>query len=286
MGKPSRGALAVGSLSTVQVRTGKPRPIAGAGGSALLSAVGAWLVGADAALCAVIGPDFPSDLIRAITRSGIDLSRVRMATEEELAADVMEPSVDQLASVSPNWAVHLCGMSTMRQHAITRLVNQRVALLTLDTIYIPARIEPERKELLELAARCDAFLPGRAELTQLWPGEPPREILRLLARSGVRAAVIKLGLGGSIGIREGVITWIPAFPVTPSGVTRGGDAYAGAFAATYVADHELSRAMAWAAAAASVVIETSDVLDTLTDYGRKKVESRARTLLSELRQGT
>lgn len=286
MGKPSRGVVAVGRLSTTPFHLGKPRPIAGAGGSALLSAVGAWLVGADAAICAVIGPDFPNDLIRPLARAGIDLSRVRQATAAELAAGELDPSVDQLASVSPNWAVHLCGMSTRRQEAILRRVNQRVALVTLDTIYVAGNIEPEREQLIRIAAECDAFMPGRAEVTQLWPGEPPREVLRLLARHGVRTAVIKLGLGGSIGIREGVITWMPAFPVTASEAAAGGDAYAGGFAATFSIDRDLPRAMAWGAAAASVVCETSDLIDTLTDYARKKAESRARTLLSELRQGT
>lgn len=286
MGKPSRGVVAVGALSSGYLGNRTARPFAGAGGSALLSAVGAWLVGVEAAICAVIGPDFPSDQIRIITRAGIDLSRVRLASADELSSDDLEPSVDQLASVSPNWAVHLCGMSIQRQRAIIHALNQRVALMTLDTIFIPARLEPDRKELLALAAQCDAFLPGRAEVSRLWPGEPPREVLRHLARSGARAAVIKLGLGGSIGIREGAITWIPAFPVTASDAARGGDTYAGAFAATFGADRDLARAMAAGAAAASVICESTDALDVLTEYGRKKTESRARTLLSELRQGT
>jgi sugar/nucleoside kinase (ribokinase family) len=276
----------VGGLSTGYLGNERPRPTAGAGGSALLSAVGAWLVGAEAAVCAVIAPDFPGDQIRIITRAGIDLSRVRLASPDELSSGDLEPSADQLASVSPNWAVHLCGLSTRRQAAIIHRVNQRVALLTLDTIYIPARLEPERKDVLSLAAQCDAFLPGRAEVSQLWPGEPPREVLRELARSGARAAVIKLGLGGSIGIREGAIIWIPAFPIKASADARGGDAYAGAFAATFAIDRDLARAMAWGAAAASVVMESSIVLDVLSEYGRKKTESRARSLLSELRQGT
>lgn len=285
MGKPSRGVVAVGGLSTGHARVGRPRPVPSADGSALLSAVGAWLVGVEPAVCAVIGPDFPSDLIRTITRAGIDLSRVQLAPAGDSPADDLEPSSDQVASVGPNWAVHVCGMSTLRQRAIIRAVNQRVALVTLDTVYRPARIEPDRKELLALASDCDAFLSGRGEVTHLWPGEPPREVLRHVARAGIRTAVIKLGLGGSIGIREGSITWMPAFPVTASGVTRGGDAYAGAFAAMFAVERDLPRAMAWAAAAASVVVESSDTLDVLTDYARRKVESRARTLTAELKPG-
>jgi hypothetical protein len=219
----------VGGLSTGYLGNERPRPNAGAGGSALLSAVGAWLVGTEAAICAVVAPDFPADQIRIIMRAGIDLSRVRLATPDELSSDELEPSADQLASVSPNWAVHLCGLSTRRQAAIIHRLNQRVALLTLDTIYIPARLEPERKDVLALAAQ---------------------------------------------------------FPIKASAEARGGDAYAGAFAATFMIDRDLARSMAWGAAAASVVMESSVVLDVLSEYGRKKTESRARSLLSELRQGT
>jgi sugar/nucleoside kinase (ribokinase family) len=243
-------------------------------------------MGGEAAICAVIRPDFPSDLIRILTRAGIDLSRVQMATEGERAAGQQEPSVEQLASVSPKWAVHICGMSTNRQRAMLRRIDQRVALATLDTIYDPGRVEPDQAELVRIAADCDAFLPGRAEVAYLWPGQPPREVLRMLARSGVRTAVIKLGLGGSIGIHEGAITWMPAFPVTATAAAHGGDAYAGGFAASFAVDRDLPLAMASGAAAASVVCETSDLVDTISDYGRKKAESRVRTLLSELRQGS
>jgi sugar/nucleoside kinase (ribokinase family) len=247
-----------------------------ADGTALAAAVGAWLVGVDAALCAIIGPEFPTRLILDLTRAGIDTSRLRPAPMPELGSrSDLEPVPEQLASLSPRWAVHICGLSAGRQAAIVRAVEQRVACITLD---LDAASTQERNvsELLALAARCDAFLPGHKEVAQLWPGEPPRAALRLMARAGVRAAVITLGAGGSLGMREGEIISMPAFPVMADGGMDGGNVYAGAFAAMYAGDQNLRRAMAWAAAAASVVIESNGLLGNFSEFARKRVEARAR----------
>jgi sugar/nucleoside kinase (ribokinase family) len=277
--------VAVGGLSVIVRST--PASASSADGSALRSAVGAWLVGADAAICAITAADFPTELSRDVSRAGVDLSRVRAASDHDVSPHgEIDPTVDQLASVGPDWSVHVCGMPPARQREILRAVTHRAALVTLDGASLPGRGRAERTDILELAADSDAFLPGRGEVEQLWPGQPPREVLRMLARRGVRAAVIKLGVGGSIGIRDGAVSWMPAFPVTASGATSGGDAYGGAFAAKFSIDRNLPRAMAWATAAASVVVESFMVLDLLTEFARRTVEYRARMLEADIRRET
>jgi sugar/nucleoside kinase (ribokinase family) len=279
VGKPSRGVVVVGGLSYARPRTARAEPAAGADGSALRAAVGAWLVGADAAVCSVIGSDFPTGLIVDITRAGIDLSRIRPVTgQAAMSSADMDPRPEQLASLSPRWSVHLCGISPVRQREILRAVNQRAAVVTVDTGHGPWKAEPA---LGELAAYADAILSGVKDVAQLWPGKRPVDVLRELARRGVRAAVIKLGAGGSIGIRDAAITSMPAYPVTASGMTGGSDAYGGAFSAMFIAERDLPRAMAWASAAASVVVESFATLDPLTEFGRSKVEYRARILEAE-----
>jgi sugar/nucleoside kinase (ribokinase family) len=282
VGKASRGVVVVGGLSYARARTARAGPAAGADGSALRAAVGAWLVGVNAAVCGVIGTDFPTGLIVDITRAGVDLSRVRLAPDPDglREADV-EPIPEQLASLNPRWSVHICGLSLARQREIAGAVRQRSAAVTLDTIHLPGRIEPDARDVVELAARCDAFVPGWKEVAQLWPGQAAPECLRLLARRGVGTAVIRLGAGGSIGLRDGAVISVPAYPVTASGVTGGGDAYGGAFAAMFTADRDLARSMAWASAASSVVLESFAAVDPLTEFGRSKVEYRARILEAE-----
>ncbi|HET9848199.1 MAG TPA: PfkB family carbohydrate kinase [Candidatus Dormibacteraeota bacterium] len=264
-----------------------PASASSADGSALRSAVGAWLAGAEVAVCAITAQDFASELSLDITRAGIDVSRVRAGTDTEASLHgEIDPTVDQLGSIGPDWAVHVCGVAVARQREIVRAVTHRAALITLDGPSLSAHTQAPATEVLELAGECDAFLPGRGEVERLWPGQPPREVLRMLARRGVRAAVIKLGVGGSIGIRDGIISWMPAFPVTASGATSGGDAYAGAFAARFSIDRNLPRAMAWATAAASVVVESFMLLDQLTEFARRTVEYRARMLEADIRRET
>ena len=277
--------VAVGSLSELAPPETSEAPASSAGGSALLAAVGAWLVGRNAAICAVIGPDVSVELVRRITQHGIDLSRSRSTAGVAAEGDI-EPSPEQLASVSPDWSVHLCGLSARRQRELLRVVSQRVMTVTIDTATEPGSSVQDKTALIELTANCDAILSGRLEVERLWPGQPPREILRQLARHGARAAVIKLGVGGSIGIREGRITWMSAFPLTRPPLLSGGDAYAGAFSAVFAPDRNLAHAMAWATAAASTVMEFPSPLDVMTDFGRRTVESRARALQSDTTPST
>jgi hypothetical protein len=280
VGKPSSGVVAVGSLATAPAAETSDAPAPSAAGSALLAAVGAWLAGRDAAICAVIGAEVSTELIRRLSQRDIDLSRSRSIADAGTQNET-EPLAEQLASVSPNWSVHLCSLSPARQRELIRAVSGRVMSVTVDTPSAEAMAPLDKEAIVELASNCDAFLAGRRALERLWPGEPPREILRLLARSGARAAVIKLGVGGSIGIREGRISWMSALPLTRPASLPGGDAYAGAFAAVFGQDRNLARAMAWATAAASAVMQSASPLDLLTEFGRRMVESRARVLESD-----
>jgi len=278
MGKSSRGVIAVGRLSMERDPTaGADRPPS-ADGTALAAAVGAWLVGVDAAVCAVAGPDFPTRLILDVTRAGIDTSRVQPPGRRDGSPGAdLEPVPEQLASVNPRWSVHVGALSPGRQREIIRAISARVACITLD-LDLAGVQKPDLNDLLGLAAQCDAFLPGHQEVAQLWPGETPRAVLRLMARAGVRAAVIKLGAGGSLGMRDGEIVSMPAFPVPVSGQSGGGEVYSGAFAAMYAVDRNLRRAMAWATAAASVVVESNLMLGHVSEFARNRVAARARIL--------
>jgi sugar/nucleoside kinase (ribokinase family) len=278
MGKSSRGVIAVGRLSIDRDTTVAADPPPSADGPALAAAVGTWLVGVDAAVCAVIGPDFPTRLILEFTRAGIDTSRIRpVGRGDSLPGADLDPLPEQLASLSPRWSVHVCGLAPSRQGEIVRAVSPRAASITLD-LDLAGVGEPNVNDVLALAAQCDAFLPGHDAVAQLWPGETPRAVLRLMAHAGVRAAVIKLGAGGSLGMRNGEVISMPAFPVAVGGRIPAGDVYAGAFAAIYAADQDLRRAMAWATAAASVVAESNQLLGLVSEFARNRVEARARIL--------
>jgi pfkB family carbohydrate kinase len=279
VGKRSQGVVAVGGLSLATERSTLADPAPSADGSALRSAIGAWLIGADAAICSVIAGDLPRQSLLRLSQS-IDLTRVR-TVPGDTPGENLHPTADQLASLSPDWSVHVCGMPIRYQRDLVRAVTGRVAAVTLGTLHRGLEAELEVPALLELASQCDVLLPGRSEVASLWPGEPPREVLRIMAKAGVRAAVITLGVGGSIGIRDGRISWMPAYPVDARGGLGGGDVYAGAFAAVYAGDRDLTRSMAWASAAASVVLEVQSPTDAISEFSRSTVDYRARALQTE-----
>src|SRR3979490_577257 len=112
MGKSSRGVIAVGRLSIDRDPTVGADPAPSADGPALAAAVGAWLVGVDAAVCAVIGPDFPTRLIVEVPPAGLHTTRVRPVgrPDDQPGADI-DPLPEQLASLSSRWTVHICGLS-------------------------------------------------------------------------------------------------------------------------------------------------------------------------------
>src|SRR5207245_11587784 len=125
MGKSSRGVTAVGRLSIDRDPTLGADPRPSADGPALAAAVGAWLVGVDAAVCAVIGPDFPTRLILEFTRAGIDTSRIRSVGHDDRRARAdLDPMPEQLASLSPRWSVRICGLSPGRQREHVRAVSR------------------------------------------------------------------------------------------------------------------------------------------------------------------
>jgi pfkB family carbohydrate kinase len=254
-----------------------------ADGSALRAAVGAWLVGAESAVCAVIDPTFPTDVILDITRAGIDLSRLRpILGQAGLSNGTGDPTPAQLGRIGPRWSAHVCAMTIDHQREMVCALAHRVAAVTLDAPCHPVGTTTVAADVLNLAASCAAFLQSLKDAAAFWPGEPPRQVLRRMAAAGVPTAVIRLGAGGSIGIQHGAVTWVPAFPVIASGVTGGGDAYGGAFSAVFATDHDLPKAMAWATAAASAVVESGEALAPLNEFARSRVESRARAVLDEV----
>lgn len=282
MGKPSTGVIAVGAFSLEPVSKTDSLGPSQVWDNALLSAVGAWLVGAEAAICGVIPPNYPVEVIRRITRAGFDMSRVRLASGAEVAAGRrLEPIAEQLASVSPSWAVHLLAISPARQRELLERVAQRVALTTIDIDYGPASGPVDRVKVLELAPLCDAVLIGPAEAERLWPRQSPREAVRSMARTGARAAAIRLGPNGSIGIHDRSVAWVPAFPIRATPKWPAGDAFGGAFAAAFVHARHMRRALAWATAAASAVIESDSPLELVNEFARRTVASRASALEKE-----
>lgn len=88
-----------------------------------------------------------------------------------------------------------------------------------------ARMEP----LIDLFVASEFYMRGR------FPGKPPAEAVRLLARTGCRIAVITLGADGLVGCEGDDFFELPAFKGLEIVDTTGaGDVFHGAFASAYL----------------------------------------------------
>jgi sugar/nucleoside kinase (ribokinase family) len=125
----------------------------------------------------------------------------------------------------------------------------------------------------------DAFLPSRAEATELlggWPG--PEEAVRSLAALGAPAVCVKLGAEGAIGLREGEIVRMPAHAAGAVDPTGCGDAFCGGFLVGLHETDELRAALAHGAAAAAFAGRDHGAAHALTVD-----RTEARELLESLR---
>lgn len=297
--------FACGGLTIDWLQTDTDRSGPYLGGNAAYAAVGAWLAGADAEVVAVIGDDFPTELLEAVAAAGIGTSAVRTSPGPSFRVvldesgprrtisylpdsghnDRLDPLPSQLPELDQMDAVHVCPIPTASQRALMDAVTGRVGVVTLDTVIIPGEIEPEATGLLDLARRASVFMPSRDEVDQHWPGGV-EDALRRLADAGCARVVVKLGADGSIGRDGPDQIRIPAAQATIVDPIGAGDSYCGAVCARLGAGDSLATAMRWGAAAASVIIEGHGVEHALTGAGRARVARRRAELEQRVGSGT
>ena len=289
--------LACGGLTIDWLQTTGGRSGPSLGGNAAYAAVGAWLAGALPSVIAVVGEDYPGSLLAELQSGGIDMSGVRHAAgpsfrvllDESRAPrrisylegsghnDTLDPLPTQLPILDHVDGVHVCAIPTASQAALLSAVEGRVAVVTLDTVVIPGEIEPATEPLLELARRSTVFMPSRDEVRYHWPGSVAGALATIAAQR-VPRVVVKLGSEGSIG-RDGVAeVRVPAADAEVRDPTGAGDAYCGAVCARLAAGDQLSAAMRWGAAVASVVIEGHGATFALNAGARTLVATRAASL--------
>jgi sugar/nucleoside kinase (ribokinase family) len=292
--------LSVGGLTIDWLQTPSARHGPALGGNAAYAAVGAHLAGADASVVAVIGDDYPDELLEQLNRAGIDTTHVRLSAGSSFRVlldesgpsrrisylpgsghnDRLDPIPAQLPDDMSDSAVHICGIPPASQRSLLDASRERAVVTTMDTVIIPDQIEPGAGELIELARRASAFLPSRDEVERLWPGDVEATVVEL-HEAGVARVVVKLGADGSIGVDDDGVCWVPAVATTVVDPTGAGDAYCGAFCAVIADGADLRTAMAWGAAAASVVIEDYGAAHALVGDSQARASERATRLRGE-----
>ncbi len=266
--------LSVGGLTIDWLQTSSTRHGPALGGNAAYAAVGAHLAGADASVVAVIGDDYPDELLEQLKRAGIDTTHVRLSAGSSFRVlldesrpsrrisylpgsgrnDRLDPIPAQLPDDMSDSAVHICGIPPASQRSLLDASRERAVVTTIDTVIIPDQID--------------------------WPGDVEATVVEL-HKAGVARVVVKLGADGSIGVDDDGVCWVPAVATTVVDPTGAGDAYCGAFCAVIADGADLRTAMAWGAAAASVVIEDYGAAHALVGDSQARAAERAKRLRGE-----
>lgn len=289
--------LAAGTvaLDTVETPAGafSRRP----GGSALYCGLAARFF-ADVAAAGVYGEDFPSEAVRALRRAGLDTralerrpgesfrwhvrydasgSRTTLDTNRGVAlgavpripADLKDPDVLFLGSTDPGVQRRVLEASGAPRH------------LALDTM--AHWIRDRRVDLDALLPEVDVLFVTAEELSMLG-GPDAEEAVGQLLQTGVTWLVVKRGSLGATVYGEGGSLGAGAAPtrsiVDPTGA---GDAFAGGLLGSLteagsLAPEPMRRALAYAAAAGALAVESSS-FDALLMADRRDLEARAAGLL-------
>ena len=140
-------------------------------------------------------------------------------------------------------------------------------------------IQGAEATLFDLLGLVDLFLPSRLEAALLFGRDAPEEAARAFAARGPRAVVVKLGADGCLvyGHGQAAPVHVPAVPVEAVDPTGAGDAFCGAFGASYARSKDLLDAACRATVAASFVVEHRGALAVLP-LDRPQAEQRLERL--------
>ncbi len=255
------------------------------GGNAVYAMHGALLWGVRVGLCAVAGAGYPA---RLLARPGLDLSGLQAVdgpslrnwglyeddnTCQYIFRGVFGP--DAHARFSPLPTGIPAAFRTARYAHLAPVPYERaLALLAVldgarrsggvsvdpDVRYLAALTPSERDALL---AGLTFFMPSLREVTLLYPGLAPIDVLRRVrdAYPGVRVAVVKLAAEGVLvydRVRDDIIH-LPAAPAAVVDTTGAGDAFCGGFLAGYALSEDGVEAVMHGLVSASFIVESYGV---------------------------
>lgn len=255
------------------------------GGKGANQAVAAARMGAKVAMVGRVGDDiFGPQLITSLTRSGVDVSAVDVATNTSSGLAIIEidgSSQNRITQILG--ANDTCGpsqrqrVSELLPHASLLMLQLEVSLdLSLEVareawiqgktvILDPGPIRPLP---LEFYPYCSVITPNETEAQALvgFPvrdeGSASRAATELLLR-GVAAVVVKLGSGGAYYATLRHRQHIPAFPVQAVDSVAAGDAFNGALAVCITQGQELDQAVITASAAGALAVTRSGAQDSM-----------------------
>jgi sugar/nucleoside kinase (ribokinase family)/fructoselysine-6-P-deglycase FrlB-like protein len=256
------------------------------GGNCVHTATAALVNGANAAVVARKGDDFPDEALARLTSAGVDLTSVTAIagptvrnwvvyeadgrrhwlyrTGAERSQEVA-PTPDDLATglLARAAVVHVAAMPLPNAELLVPAVREQNpgAVITLDTH--EDWVDGHQDRLLQLARQVDVFVPSMEELVLLTGSPDAAAGCAVLAARGLDRAVVKAGRDGAYVLDGGRITRVPAPEVVVQDSTGAGDAFCGGLAAALALGRPLLDAVRLGCVTAATAITASGSLRLL-----------------------
>ena len=248
------------------------RHFIGPGGKGANQAVAVSRLGGNVGLVAVVGADEAGEAMRVgLADEGVDTSAVGVAEEAStgIAVITVDAEAENTIVVSPG-ANHRLTPDVIASNAAA-ISGAKVVVAQLEvpveSVLAAAQactglfcLNPAPAQTLpaELLERVDLLIPNRSELSMLAGRD---EIVRNddvpAAARAIRpdgTTVVTLGSDGAMLISPESVEWYEAFPVEAVDPTGAGDAFCGALAYSLSRGHDIETAVAFASAAAALVV--------------------------------
>lgn len=248
------------------------------GGNVLYAGVGALLAGAQPALLALVGHDYPQENLDHLEKAGFVMDGCLRVEAPALHLWVLQEGPNRRQLV--NWldsgtnaqldprprhvpdryldavSIHVASIPIQTQQALIEIFIASERVISADAPHVPLD-RSDRERLETMLANVTVFLPSQEEIDIIWSLEPGLDACRRLAAFGPEVVAIKMGDAGAlVWSRESRQGWhVPVYPTSSVDVTGAGDAFCGGFCATYARTRDPKAAGVSGTIAASFVIE-------------------------------
>lgn len=280
------------------------------GGGALYSAIGARLWGAEPAVNATIGSDYPQESLDRIAAAGIDLSPVtvidgpslsvwllyerggrRHHVEKESGSSFAEldaarrPWTDKVSGIE---GLHIAPQTTEGQvaaltEACAATSGGKGEMLVTQDVMIEPFISGASYYDGSAMRGATAFLPSAQEVRQIWGDISPTVLFaRLRAAAGIEHLVIKHGKAGVDVINSDAVNRIPTAVTHVADATGAGDAFCGGFLVGLLHTGDPLEAALRGSVSAALVVETHGALEAINTLPDYSVHQRATAVRSQL----
>lgn len=250
-----------------------------AAGSAAGTAVDLARLGLEVISMGAIGDDELGDfLVGAMTRHGVDVTRLARRATDQTAASILPIRSDggrpsfhvpganltvttadvDLELLKTAKAVHLGGPDVtfgLNDPAFFTALDEARATGTLVTMDLLSEMEDLIQGTLAFLPHVDYFLPNESQLFLATGIPEPKQAAHWLLGEceGLRGVLATLGGEGSLVVSDSGTAEVPALPVEVVDTTGCGDAYCAGFIAGLVEGLPVETAARWGTAAAAAV---------------------------------